>query len=254
MLSNITYDLRNSKIKTLVAKKLQCSNGLSLVLKIKHIIKLQNTTLKELSLAGNMIALIEHKLMTYLPKSLKYLNVEDNAFIFGVYLYEGDFLSNIERLDIGHAGFYRPDYEISCKYNSDNCDQNEETPHKTQSEVATNSQNQTYQLPPKLKYLNIANQRISLPTDLNHGVRIRSRNSLTHLYASGNIFDYIPSFVFSGLQHLQHADLSNAFCLNITKEAFRDLNMLSLLNLSRNLLGGILKNQASSDLFKVFPN
>nr|XP_022312461.1 toll-like receptor 13 [Crassostrea virginica] len=253
VLSNITYDLRNSKIKTLVANKLQCSNGLSLVLKIKHLINLQNTTLTELSLAGNTIALIEHKLMTYLPKSLTYLNVEDNVFIFGMYLYEGDFLSNLERLDIRHAGYYRPDYEISCNYNSDNCDQNEETPHTTQSEVATSSQNQTYQIPPKLKYLNIANQRISFPTDLKHGVRISSRNSLTHLYASGNIFDYIPSFVLSGLQHLQHADLSNNFCSNITRESFRDLNMLSLLNLSRNLLGGILKNQGSSDLFKFLP-
>ena len=248
VLKNITYDLRYSKIKKIVADKIQCYNGLSLILKIEHIINLQNSTLKELSLTGNRIALLENMLTMYLPKSLKYLNIGDNVLIFGWYVFLGYFLSNLERLDVAHSEDYKQDFNLECNYYSNSCDQKEEIQHPILKNAI---QNQTYRLPPKLKHINIANQRINLETDFGHGVQFYSKNSLTHLYASGNLFYNIPEF--SGLQHLQYADLSNNFCSNFTKQVFRDMNVLSFLNLSRNYLGGILKNQASFDLFKFLP-
>nr|XP_022335028.1 toll-like receptor 2 [Crassostrea virginica] len=249
VLFNITNDLKHSNIQTLIANKIQCLNGLSLILNIEHIKHLQNTTLKELSLAGNRIALFEHLLTTYLPKSLKYLNVGDNMFMFGFYLFEGYFLSNLERLDVAHDGHYIPDFELECNYNSNGCDKKYDISYTINSQVM-HVQNQTIQIPPKLKYLNIAYNQINLQT-MSNKFGISKKNTLTHLYASGNLFYNVPD-VF-GLHNLQYVDFSNNFCSNITKQVFRDMDMLSHLNLSRNLLGSILKSQASTDLFTFLP-
>ncbi|XP_061173702.1 toll-like receptor 4 [Saccostrea echinata] len=121
VLTNITYDLQYSTIQTLIANSLHCKLGLSLVLGINHIKYLRNTSLKELSLAENRIGIIEHLLTNYLPKSLKYINIDDNPLIFGIYVLESDFLSNLERLSIDHTERAKK-LRIGCNYNSNSCD------------------------------------------------------------------------------------------------------------------------------------
>ncbi|XP_062579907.1 toll-like receptor 4 [Saccostrea cucullata] len=252
VLSNITYDLQYSKIQTLFADSLHCKLGLSLLLGISHIKYLRNTSLKELSLAKNRIGIIEHRLPEYLPKSLKYINIGDNPLLFGSYVYEGVFLSNLERLSIDHterATHFRTD----CNYNSNSCDKVRdlnvnETLNEGSKPLFYPSWFQ--QLPPKLKYLSLANQKIYLPFLKNIG--FRSKNSLTHLHFQGNLLYNIQEF--SGLQHLKHLDLSNNFCFNISRESFRDITGLLFLNLSKNLLGKELQRQHKEHVFDQLHN
>ena len=84
-------------------------------------------------------------------------------FMFGFYLFEGYFLSNLERLDVAHDGHYIPDFELECNYNSNGCDKKYDISYTINSQVK-HVQNQTIQIPPRLKYLNIANNQINLQT------------------------------------------------------------------------------------------
>ncbi|XP_061173703.1 toll-like receptor 4 [Saccostrea echinata] len=245
VLSNITHDLQYSNIQTLKANLLQCTNGLSMVLRISHIKYLRNTSLKELSLVNNRIGIIQHLLTRHLPKTLKYLNMNDNPLIYGIYLLEGDFLSNLERLDIDKT-LNDTYHETGCKYTSNSCDNKEEELTVEGTEYKESPAVFSYQLPPKLKSLSIANQKMYLPL-INSNYGITSRNSLTHLHIQGNLIYDIQHF--SGLWRLEYLDVSNNFCSNITKQPFQDMSNLFFLNLSRNLLGKELKRQSSEHVF-----
>ncbi|XP_062615991.1 toll-like receptor 4 [Saccostrea cucullata] len=104
----------------------------------------------------------------------------------------------------------------------------------------------SYQLPPKLKFLSIADQKVYIPlVDNRYG--ITSKNSLTHVHIQGNLIYDIQHF--SGLWRLEYLDLSNNFCFNITKQSFQGMGNLLFLNLSRNLLGKELKRQSGEHVF-----
>ncbi|XP_062579909.1 toll-like receptor 4 [Saccostrea cucullata] len=249
VLINITYDLQYSKIQTFIANNLHCQQGLSWILRIDHIKYLQNTSLKELSLAGNRIGIIEHRLTKYLPKSLKYINISNNPLMFGDYVVEGDFLSNLERLNIDHTerdGMRR----TGCNYNSNSCDKvGDLSVDETSNEVSKTYN--FYQLPPKLKSLSMANKKIYLPY-IGNFCGFRPTNSLTHLHVQGNLIYNIQEF--SGFQHLEYLDLSNNFCFNITKQAFQDMTGLLFLNLSKNLLGKELQRRNREHVFDPLHN
>ncbi|XP_061173705.1 toll-like receptor 4 [Saccostrea echinata] len=244
VLPNITHDLQYSKIQTLFANNLQCTNGLSLILRINHIKYLRNTSLKVLSLVQNRIGIIEHLLFMYLPKTLKYINIDDNPLIYGAYVLEGDFLLNLERLDFDNT-YDDPTHETGCNYYSNSCDNKEEELTVEGTEYKVSPAFSFYQLPPKLKSLSIANQKIYLPLIDNIG--ITPQNSLTHLHVQGNLIYDIQHL--SGLWRLEYLDFSNNFCFNITKQAFQNMTNLLFLNLSGNLLGKELKRQSSEHVF-----
>ncbi|XP_062579910.1 toll-like receptor 4 [Saccostrea cucullata] len=245
VLTNITFDLQNSTIQTLFANSLHCNVGLSLLLSINHIKYLRNTSLKELSLGSNRIGIIEHLLTTYLPKSLRYINIDDNPLIFGLYVVEGDFLTNLERLSF-NQNERKERRRIGCNFNSNSCDNKGDI----RVDETLNRVYRKYQLPPKLKYLSMANRKIYFP--LIHKIGLRTNNSLTHLHVQGNLIYDIQGV--SGLQHLEYLDLSNNFCFNITKQVFQDMTGLLFLNLSKNLLGKELQRQHKEHVFDHLHN
>ncbi|XP_056020883.1 toll-like receptor 4 [Ostrea edulis] len=250
VLPNITYDLRNSKLQTLIADSLQCFGGLSLILTVKHIENLQNTSLKKFSLAGNRIAIIDKDIMKYLPKSLTNINIGDNMLQFGSYIFQGSFLPNLERLDVEYTGSYRPGFQIGCNTCSNSCCT--KTAIVNVSNAIINDPPKPYfiiRLPPKLKILNIANQRIS-HTVLELG--FFPQNSLTHLYAQGNFFYSIHHI--TGIKNLEYVNLSNNFCSSITNQSFQNMSSLLFLNLSTNLLGKELRSQNVNDMLHFPPH
>ncbi|XP_061173706.1 toll-like receptor 4 [Saccostrea echinata] len=164
--------------------------------------------------------------------------------MFAIYLFEGVFLSNLERLNIDRTD-RGIDHQTGCNYNSNSCDKVEEIAVEG-TEYKESPAFSSYQLPPKLKSLSIANQKMFLPL-IDNTYGFRSQNSLTHLHVQGNLIYDIQHF--SGLWRLEYLDLSNNFCFNITKQSFQNMTNLLFLNLSRNLLGKVLKSQSSEHVF-----
>ena len=97
---NISFDLKESQIQTLILEKLQCTYGVSLDIKQYHVIHLKHTQLLELNLASNRINSLEFGVLNALPKSLRILNIADNKLNFGLYIMEFPVLHNLEILNV----------------------------------------------------------------------------------------------------------------------------------------------------------
>ena len=106
---NISLDLKNSTIQKLNFEKIQCTYGVSQILKIDHVINLKYTQLQELNVASNRIHSLELGLFSLLPKSLRVINVADNVLSFGFYLME---VSSLDRLEILNASFQHSFHQV----------------------------------------------------------------------------------------------------------------------------------------------
>nr|XP_022302085.1 toll-like receptor 6 [Crassostrea virginica]XP_022302086.1 toll-like receptor 6 [Crassostrea virginica] len=281
---NISVDLKESQIQTLILEKLQCTYGVSLDIKQYQVIHLKHTQLLELNLASNRINSLEIGVLNALPKSLRILNIADNKLSFGLYIMEFTVLHNLEILNVSFQNSFHQmkmsgdafdkcndtkiappcsctkDISLDMIIRENDIGNTTSTPrnwnHYTDTILAAESffpfssdytvDNYTIYLPRNLRvfYYHDNLYKMSIPK-----FPFGLNNKLTHIFAQRNIFYEIIGPV-TGISQLQYADLSGNFCKNISKSLLQPFSKLEFLNLSNNALAPIFENDKQGEMFR----
>ncbi|XP_062587183.1 toll-like receptor 4 [Saccostrea cucullata] len=260
VMPNISSDLRNSSsIRVLNFEKLQCTYGVSFIIKRHHTAFLKHTHLEELNLAYNRINSLESGVLTEFPKSLKYLNLANNVLSFGIYLLEFGDLSNIITINASFQSSFHQmrliEFFTSCKDTKPGqCanlteNQNGETTVKKRINLTLQTQvNITVFLPPNLKTLYFHDNLYKM-TLQNFVFKSVKAPVLSRIYFQNNII-YELNGPITGIESVFHADFSNNFCSYISPWFFKDLKNISYLDLSKNALGENLENDVEGEIFQ----
>lgn len=261
---NVTHDLQSSKIRTLSFEKLQCTYGVSQLMRIYHVSFLRQTKLVELNIASNRISSFETGFLNVLPKSLRILNIADNVLSFGMFIFEFSVLPNLEILNVSfqdsfHQVGMNGDFFENCndtKVATCNCMNNNKYMYESNSASKSNtislqgfskpSANISFYLPRNLQKLyyhdNLYKMLIpEFPMGLN--------NSLTHIYLQRNII-YEVIGPITGLKRVRYVGFSGNFCKFIAKSFFIPFVGLEILNLSNNALSQIFESDENGEFFQ----
>nr|XP_022308408.1 toll-like receptor 2 [Crassostrea virginica] len=250
---NISLDLKNSTIQKLNFEKIQCTYGVSQILKIDHVINLKYTQLQELNVASNRIHSLELGLLSLLPKSLRVINVADNVLSFGFYLME---VSSLGRLEILNASFQHSFHQVDfhnffdkkcndTRKPSCNCLNFYKLLAPVPNELSIGVLNYTLYLPRNAKKIYIHDNLLKVSI---REFPFSPNNRLTHIFAQNNIV-YELIGPFTGLLKLQYLDLSGNFCKFINKKFFQHFPSLRFLNLSNNALSQTFRSDDQGELF-----
>ncbi|XP_061166735.1 toll-like receptor 4 [Saccostrea echinata] len=267
VISNISQDLRKSSIKTLNFEKLQCTYGVSQILKINHIAYLKSTTLLELNLASNRINSLETGALAFLPKSLLVLNLADNVLSFGLYIIEFASLQSLEILNVSFQSTFHQNlmsgdvfekcndtrrnpnlevelHEIGKHYNMTSY---EDKLFPKMDNFLKGNFNYTVYLPPNLRkfYYHDNLYKMSIPK-----FSLGSQTKLTHVFAQQNIIYEVIGPV-TGLESIKYIDFSGNFCGFISKLFLKSFSKLEYLNLSNNALGHVFENDKNGEILSA---
>jgi Leucine-rich repeat (LRR) protein len=253
--ANITYDLQFSKIKVFKANKIHCSFGIGSMIKIEDIMHFRNTSLEEIYLDDNRLALVEKHVLQYLPKSLKTVSIVKNRMVIGPYLLDVTFLTGMETFDMSFQYFTHPYSDAAEVFGC----QNPIRPYgnvvqimtpKQKTEFSGTDTNLTITLPRNLTSFNLS--RCSIRLDI-FRIVVRPSNQVLRIDVSQNI---IPSFVgpVVGFRKVKYVDLSQCFCSFITSYFFDFASSLEVLKLGSNRLGFSLKEDVNGAVFKALVN
>jgi Leucine-rich repeat (LRR) protein len=104
VLVTISKDLQNSlTIRTLNFESVECTYGVSVIIRRYHLACLKHSFLEELNLASNRIHSLEFGVLNDLPKSLKHLNIANNILSYGHYIIEFGVLQNLVTLNLSFS-------------------------------------------------------------------------------------------------------------------------------------------------------
>ncbi|XP_061165526.1 toll-like receptor 4 [Saccostrea echinata] len=257
VLVNISSDLRNStSIRVLNFEKLQCTYGVSFIVKRYHLTYLKHTQLEELNLASNRINSLELGVFSELPKSLMHLNLANNVLSFGLYLVEFGNLVNLVSINASFQSSFHQlqleDFFIGCNDTKPVCTNSSGTKH---GELFVNKwlslpgpKNITISLPSTLQYFYFHDNLYKM-TLQDFTFKFISNPMLSHVYMQNNII-YKLNGPIRGIESIFHADFSNNFCSYISPRFFEDFKNLSQLDLSNNALGETLENDIDGDIFQ----
>ncbi|CAG2204158.1 unnamed protein product [Mytilus edulis] len=256
-LENITTDLQHSTIEILNVNYIHGLLGISTVLKTSHICNLKNTSIVRLEAAGNHIQRIESGALTYLPASFKSVNVKDNIFSIGKYIFD---LTAIPISSLEVSDNDSP-HDVITSYV-------EECPIKEETVTINSENNWLFEKLPILEMLKKKAGMFVFPVPRKmKTVSLRSSNlkfELPNLSFSANEIEYISlsdnvlhtwTGPFTNLKKLTHLDLSTNFCSNVSKTFFSsDFINLRCLLLQNNLLGLVLPTDVNGEIFQNLHN
>ena len=119
VLSNVTYDLQFTSIKVLKISGLYCNYGVANTLRLNHMQHLRNTSLEEIDISDNRIALIEQFVLASLPETVTSITASLNRFTFGWYMLEFSYLKNLKYLSFSglnkyHGAFLLFPFDSHC--------------------------------------------------------------------------------------------------------------------------------------------
>ncbi|XP_061165648.1 toll-like receptor 4 [Saccostrea echinata] len=258
VLANISSDLRSStSVRVLNFENLQCTYGVSFIVKRYHLIGLKHTLLEELNLASNRINSLEAGVLSDLPKSLKHLNLANNRLSFGIYLVEFGDLSNIVTVNASFQSSFHQlkveDIVMSCNDTRPVCATLSENQHRylrsnRWSTLLLRPKNITILLPSTLQSVYFHDNMYKM-TLQDFSFKFISKPALSKLYLQNNII-YELNGPIVGMKSVFHADFSNNFCRYISPRFFEDFRNLSHLDLSYNALGENLENDVDGKIFQ----
>ncbi|XP_059170780.1 toll-like receptor 4 [Physella acuta] len=247
-LRNVFYGLRNTtSLRELSMNLIVNRYSLGICLDSSYL-KYFPPNLEILHAQENNLEAVERNLTSLLPKTLKYLDVSGNRFVFGTYLKDLPLLENLEELQFNHATFEylipgSYPFEISLKASDSNC-----TLYGKYKTDAKNEQFMFY-LPPKLKRLEMNS------VDLHYKLtefRVAD-NILQYLSVTGNSFRQLIGPIHN-LRKLTVLNISSSSVEIISDVFFTTLTSLKSLNLSSNRLGSFFKTQNTNDVFAPLVN
>ncbi|XP_061165665.1 toll-like receptor 4 [Saccostrea echinata] len=266
VISNISSDLKDSRIKTLNFEKLQCTYGISQIIEVNHVAHLKNTNLQELNLASNRINSLELSVLVSLPKSLRVLNLADNKLSFGLYIMEFAVLKSLEILNISfqysfHQMGMTVDFFEKCNDTRiQGVDLGSSIPGSKNNDTnrglsfgglmskyvddSTRVENYTVYLPPNLRKLYFHDNlyKMSVPK-----IPIGPINKLTHIYVQRNII-YEVIGPFTGIENIRYIDFSGNFCGYISKSFLQHFTGIEFLNLSNNAFGQVFEKDKNGEI------
>ncbi|XP_061186952.1 toll-like receptor 4 [Saccostrea echinata] len=255
---NLSRSLQFSKIKVFKANKIHCTFGVGTVMQVSDIVHFQNTTLEELYLDDNRLALLEMNVLKFLPPSLKIISLVKNRLTIGLYLLELEFLSSIEKIDASFQytspSFIKMREAFDCQNPVRICkngiDEYSVKYEITSGETAVPHFGPIILLPKNLT--NITIKGYGLKTHITD-IQFNADNCIAHLDWSQNP---ITSFKgpIEGLKKLEYWDLSECHCPSLTTYFFNYTDSLKVLKLNKNLLGKILENDTDGETFKNLVN
>ncbi|XP_062581974.1 toll-like receptor 4 [Saccostrea cucullata] len=263
VVANISSDLRNStSIRVLNFEKLQCTYGVSYIVKKYHTAYLKHTHLEELNLASNRINSLELGVLSELPKSLKLINLANNVLSFGLYIAEFGDMNNLVTMNVSFQSSFHQvqvkDFFIGCNDTrpvcttlSENQNGNLVSYNRRYSSLMR-PKNITIYMPPKLKTFYFHDNLYKM-TLQDFAFTSVTKSALSKVYLQNNII-YQMNGPITGIQSVVYADLSNNFCSYISPRFFEDFRNLSYLDLSHNALGENLENDINGEIFQNLRN
>ncbi|XP_056003257.1 toll-like receptor 4 [Ostrea edulis] len=257
VLFNISRDLQNSStIRYLNFENLQCTYGVSFIIKKYHIAYLKHTHLEELNIASNRISRLEFGVLTELPRSLKHLNLANNILSFGFYIVEFGDLENVVSLNISFQAFFHQIYTkqffIQCNDTRPDLqtESHSELPMLSTASLSTfrGTQNISIFIPPKLERF-YSHDNLYKVVLQDYVFKTVSKPVLTHIFMQ-NSFVYRLNGPLKGIESVIYANFSNNFCSYISPRFFEDFPNLSQLDLSHNALGEHLESDHQGEIFQ----
>lgn len=262
VLVNISRDFRYStSIRVLNFESLQCTYGVSFIIRKYYIADLKSTQLEKLNLASNRINSLELGVLSTLPKSIKHLNLANNDLSFGYYLAEFGNLQNIVSLNISFQSSFHQiwteNFLIRCNDTRRRsvCRSERSTDQDDgQKQIKWNNfslkrrMNISIYLPPRIEKLYLHDNLYKM-TVQDYSFTSLGPPSLTHVYLQNNII-YQLNGPITGLTSIYYMDMSNNFCGFISSCFFDDFKNMSYLDLSQNALGEVLENDVDGQVFK----
>ena len=261
-LRNVSFGLQATQIEVLDYSKVYRQFGLSTELRRCDVWYLRNTTIKELYLDNNRLALFEVNALLLFPPLVEVLSVVKNQFTFGPYVMQIACLQHLKRLELNQqynfakVDSYQNDFGVKERYtdqsNKDACQVPKET-HLSSGCPYLNSESfdvHNFTIPPRLKIANIRDSNLGLTRISKdaHLVKLRVATELESVDASYNIIPDWNTPAFE-LQSLKHLDISNNFASSIMSDLFTRVPNLIKLNASNNLLGTALSEDIDGQIF-----
>ncbi|XP_052064965.1 toll-like receptor 4 [Mytilus californianus] len=259
VLENITTDLQYTAIKILKVNYIHSTFEMSTILKTSHIRNLRNTSLARFEAAGNRIQRVEYGAAKYFPKSFESINVRDNAFSFGKYLFELVRLqiTSLDISEISSSHNVLTCYMETCDSQSDTFTMNSENNWLSYLRSRFDFKRKKFDhfvarlpVPRKLRKLSLTSSKMKFEIPKFGFIT----NELTNLNFSDNIL-HTWTGPITNVNNMTVLDLSSNFCSNVSKIFFsEDFINLRYLLLQNNLLGLILPMDVDGEIFQNLHN
>ena len=259
-LRNVSYGLQSSKIKVLDYSKVFKQFGLTTLLRRCDVWYLKNTTIKELYLDNNRIALIEVNVLRLFPPALEVLSVEQNQLSYGPYVLQIGCLRNLIRMEIneqytiGSILHYNKEASITEIYDGykDSCHVPKPKVIDRHCPYLDDGPFDLYKLslPPFLDEVNFRGSNIKTVITVHHKLPpVSIPNNIESMDASRNTIHTwnAPQIKFENMKHL---DLSNNFAAFVSDDFFTRAPNLISLDASFNLLGPALSEDHDGNVFQ----
>ena len=258
-LRNVSYGLQFTQVKVFDYSKVYKTFGLTTQLNRCDVEFLQNTSIKEIHVNNNRLAIVEINAFMWMPNSLEIVYAEENKLKFGNFAFQLGCICNLTRIELNGQGGpdyltnYNSDCKIKekhidtsggchinksvcdkCKHPLDNC------PYKYDLSDLT--------IPDKLYTVSVRNSNLhSESTGRKSPWPIR--NSLRYLDISNNVFHrWTDAIVF--VNNLTIFNLSHNFGSNISSEFFSNCPNIEHLDASNNRIGPRLTSDINGTLFQ----
>ncbi|XP_048769624.2 toll-like receptor 4 [Ostrea edulis] len=251
VLPNVTNGLNQTKIEVFKFEEISCPGGRSNVLRRHHLNNLNNTSLTELSIAGNRIEMFEPCVLYNLPKTIRKLSVANNRLIVGKYVLEYYSLVQLEILNASLRNRPAPFLESisSCYENPDpssrhildyNCHGN-----LSQSVWDEDPPRITISIPPKLHTVYVNSSKLYARVT-SFGLK---HNNLKRFYIQDNVI-YSWFGPLHGVENVTVLDISKNFCSKLKKDIAKNLTGLLTLNVAHNALGPTFQWDITGKIFQ----
>ena len=261
-LRNVSYGLQFTKLEVLDDSKVYKTFGLTTQLNRCDVRFLRNTSIKELYINSNRLALIEINVLALFPKAVETVHAEDNKFTYGEYALQIGCLKKLKALYLGKQDQThsitgsneerflqenRLDTSGHCELSEYSvqlpCNISLNTTKLFDMTIPENS------IPENLEILDFSSSALILdPVPyIESPISINSRIRFVNI--SENIMSTLQGSYFS-LDTLEFLDLSNNYCSNISGGFFSNFPHVAQLYASGNKLGPHLAADQDGTIFE----
>ena len=259
-LRNVSYGLQSTKINVLDYSKVYKQFGLSTLLRRCDVWYLKNTTIKELYLDNNRMALAEVNALHLFPPTLEVLSVERNQVCYGPYVLQIGCLRNLRRMEINDQysiapiTYYNKEAGIAEKYdgNNESCQVPKPKVISRHCPYLDDGPFDLYKFsaPPMLNEINFRDSNIKTVITVHHkSPPISIPNNIESMDASFNTI-HVWNAPMVKFEHIKHLDLSNNFAAYVSEDFFTRVPNLVSLDASFNLLGPVLSEDHNGRIFQ----
>ena len=259
-LRNVSYGLQSTKLKVLDYSKVFKQFGMSTLLRRCDVWYLKNTTIKQLYLDNNRIALVEVNALHLFPPTLEVISVEQNQPSYGPYVLQIGCLRNLRRIEmneqyaIASILYYNKEASITERYDGykDSCHVPKPKVIDQHCPYLDDGPFDLYKfsVPPLLNEVNFRDSNIKTVITVHHkSPPATMPNNIESMDASFNTIHAWNTQLVE-FENMRHVDLSNNFAAFVSDDFFTRAPNLISLDASFNLLGPVLSEDYDGKIFQ----